>query len=91
VLLVDPGAAPHDVYRAVVSRREPQGTAAIWTAEGLTVGYEDQLAILVPGRLLVPGNYEILVEGRMKDWPVARGSEVVQRLAVKIVPRAAQR
>ena len=91
VLLVDPGATPRDVYRAVVSRREPQGTAAVWTADGLTVGYEDQLAILMPGRLLVPADYEIVVEGRMKDWPAARGSEVVQRLAVKVVPRSEQR
>ena len=90
VLLVDPGAAQHDVYRAVVSRRTEQAEAVVWAVDGLTVGYEDQLAVAMPGRLLMPGEYELVVEGRMKDWPATRGSDV-ERLAFTIVPKAAPR
>jgi hypothetical protein len=91
VLLVDPGATSHDVYRAVVSRRTEHGATPVWTVDGLTVGYEDQVAVGMPGKLLTPGEYEIVVEGRMKDWPASRASEVAQRLAFKIIPKAAQR
>src|SRR5215471_16268862 len=74
VLLVDPGVARYDSYRVVVSRRENQSSTAIFTHDGLTPGYEDQLAITMPGRLLTQGNYEVVVEGRMNDWPPSRSS-----------------
>ena len=90
VLLVDPGFTKHDLYRAVISRREGERSTAIFKREGLVTEYEDSLAIGMPGRLLTPGDYEITIEGRMKDWPAAQASDPVETLKVKIVPRVAQ-
>jgi hypothetical protein len=87
VLLVDPGPTPHDLYRVTISRRENQSSTAVWTADAVA-GYEDQLAISLPGRLLTPGDYDVVAEGRMKDWPAGRTSERVAQLAVKVIPRA---
>ncbi|HUL83816.1 MAG TPA: hypothetical protein VL131_16830, partial [Gammaproteobacteria bacterium] len=91
VLLVDPGVGQHDVYSVVVSRREDRGATVIWAADGLVAQFQDQIAIGMSGRLLTPGEYEIVVEGRANDWPSSRASEAVQRLHVRIVPKAAQR
>jgi hypothetical protein len=91
VLLVDPGVTSYDSYGVAVSRRDNQRSTEIYRADGLVAGYEDSLAIGMPGRLLTPGDYEITIEGRMKDWPAARSSEPVDQLPVKIVPRAARR
>jgi len=88
VLLVDPGVTPHDLYRVTVSRREGQSSTAILTVDDAVVGYEEQLAIGMPGRLLTPGDYEIVVTGRMKDWPAARDSDAVERLTVNVVAPA---
>ena len=83
VLLVDPGFMPHDSYRAVLSRRSERGLAEIWSADGLTPEYQDQLAIGMPGSLLSPGEYELELVGRMNDWPAER-SEPVSRTAIRI-------
>ena len=83
VLLVDPGFMPHDSYRAVLSRRSERGLAEIWSADGLTPEYQDQLAIGMPGSLLPPGEYELELAGRMNDWPAER-SEPVSRTAIRI-------
>jgi hypothetical protein len=91
VLLVDPGFTRHDSYRAVVSRRSNETLTEIWAADGLAADFQDQIAISMPSRLLTPGDYEIAIAGRMKDWPAGRGPEPVEQVAVKIVPRAAPR
>jgi hypothetical protein len=83
VLLVDPGFMPHDSYRAVLSRRSERGLAEIWSADGLTPEYQDQLAIGVPGSLLLPGEYQLELTGRMNDWPAER-SEPVSQTAIRI-------
>ena len=88
VLLVDPGFTRHDRYRAVVARRSGGASTEIWAVDGLAADYEEQLAITMPGRLLTPGDYEIAIAGRMKDWPTGRPAEPVEQVAVKIVPRA---
>jgi hypothetical protein len=83
VLLVDPGFMPHDSYRAVLSRRSQSGLAEIWSAEGLTPEYQDQLAIGMRGSLLTPGEYELELLGRMNDWPAER-SEPISRTSIRI-------
>ena len=90
VLLVDPGFTKHDVYRVVISRREGQRSTTIFTAGSLVPEFEDSLAIGMSGRLLPPGEYEITIEGRMKDWPATQPSEPVEQLEVKILPRASR-
>jgi hypothetical protein len=91
VLLVDPGVTRHDSYRVVVSRRAGGAASELWARDGLVADYEEQIAITLPSRLLTPGDYEIAIAGRMKDWPAGRGPEPVEQLTVKVVARAAQR
>ena len=83
VLLVDPGFMPHDSYRAVLSRRSENGLAEIWSADGLTPEYQDQLAIGMRGSLLAPGEYELELLGRMNDWPAER-AQPISRTAIRI-------
>jgi hypothetical protein len=61
VLLVDPGAGNFDAFRARISRMDPPELVAEF--DGLEPGYEDNLALAVPGSRLGPGDYEVLVEG----------------------------
>lgn len=84
VLLVDPGPARHDSYRAVVTRTSGQQPSEIWSVGGLEPEYQDQLAIGLPGRLLMPGQYEIALTGRMSDWPADR-TEPVSQIPLRIV------
>jgi hypothetical protein len=88
VLLVDPGVTSFESYRAVLSAA--QGGAEIWSADGLRPEFQDQLVIAVPGRLLPPGRYEIVVTARMNDWPADR-SEPVTRTAIRVVAPSAER
>jgi hypothetical protein len=83
VLLVDP-FTPYDSYRAVVARISGENSVAIWTVDGLEPQYQDQLAIGLPGRLLPPDRYEIVLTGRMSDWPAER-SDPVSRTALRVV------
>lgn len=84
VLLVDPGFTEHDSYRAVVTRVSGQQPAEIWSVSGLEPEYQDQLAIGLPGRLLMPGEYEIAITGRMSDWAADR-AEPVSQIPLRIV------
>jgi hypothetical protein len=84
VLLVDPSFTQHDSYRAVVTRISEQQRSEIWSVGGLEPEYQDQLAIGMPGRLLMPGQYEIAITGRMNDWPADR-AEPVSQIPLRIV------
>ncbi len=84
VLLVDPGFTPYDSYRAVVARVSGDDSVAIWSVDGLETEYQDQLAIGLPGRLLPPDRYEIVITGRLNDWAPER-SEQVSRTALRVV------
>jgi hypothetical protein len=69
VLLVDPGFEPYARYRATVSRLAEGGEAAeaVFELNNLTPGYEELLALALPGRRLAPGRYEVRVEGQSSD------------------------
>lgn len=62
VLLVDPGFDPFDEYRATIL--DASSGAAVWEVVDLQPGYEELLAVGVPGRLLVSGRYEVRILAR---------------------------
>jgi hypothetical protein len=70
---VDQGFTEYAVYRATVSRDMPDGPAEVLRivglepGAGLPVGYEEMLSIEIPGRILPPGDYRILLEGSPDD------------------------
>ena len=73
MLLLDPGFTPYDRYRATVVRRTDG--AELFSVDGLTPSYEGQLGVSMPSRLLTPGDYEVALAGRMRDWPEQRASD----------------
>jgi hypothetical protein len=72
VLLLDPGFTPYDRYRATIRRTDG---AELFSVDGLTPSYEGQLGVTLPSRLLTPGDYEVVLAGRMRDWPEQRVSD----------------
>jgi hypothetical protein len=64
VLLVDPGFASFLSYRAVVGRVGNEASTTIWQLDDLQPGYEEMLAVGLPGMLLEPGEYEIRLSGQ---------------------------
>ncbi len=72
VLLIDPGFTPYDRYQATVRRSDG---AELFSVDGLTPSYESQLGVTLPSRLLTPGDYEVVLAGRMRDWPEQRASD----------------
>ena len=75
VLLLDPGFTPYDRYRATVVRRSDTAATELLSVDGLTPSYEGQLGVTLPSRLLTPGDYEVVLAGRMRDWPEQRASD----------------
>ena len=64
VLLVDPGFDPYLRYCAVVGRADSKDLEPIWQRDDLQPGYQEMLAVGLPGALLPPGDYEILLSGQ---------------------------
>jgi hypothetical protein len=84
VLLVDAGFTEYDEYRATVSRSAPDGVEPLRRLDGLTPSYDGMLPVGLPGSALAPGEYRIVAEGRMSDWPSDRGFEPVARTTLRI-------
>jgi hypothetical protein len=82
VLLLDPGFTPYDEYRATVVRRN--GAAELLSVAGLTPSYEGLLAVVVSSRLLTPGDYDVVLAGRMRDWPAQRAFDDLGRTALTV-------
>ncbi len=82
VLLLDPGFTPYDRYRATVLRRS--SGAELLSVDGLTPSYEGQLAVVVSSRLLTPGEYDVVVAGRMRDWPEERAFDDLGRTTFSV-------
>jgi len=82
VLLVDPGLGNYDSFRARVTRIDPPELVAERT--DLEPGYEDYLAVAVPGRLLTPGEYEVVIEGRVPNGTGQDSFEETMRVPVTI-------
>ncbi|HMB72778.1 MAG TPA: hypothetical protein VKQ06_04355 [Gammaproteobacteria bacterium] len=86
VLLVDAGFTPYDDYRATVTRTGGGAAEQIWQLSGLMPTYDERIAVGLPGRLLIPGDYEILLEGSIGN---SRGFvlfEEISRTRVTISP-----
>jgi hypothetical protein len=65
----------------------PRSSAAeLLSVDGLSPSYEGQLAMVVPSRLLTPGEYEVVLSARMRDWPEQRASDSVARTAFTVDP-----
>jgi hypothetical protein len=64
VLLVDPGMESYASYRASVARVDGTDSKMISQLEDLQPGYEDLLAVGLPGAILQPGDYEIRLSGQ---------------------------
>lgn len=89
VLMVDPGFEAYSHYRATVSRADTAGKPTpTWQVDGLLPGYEDMLALAIPGSALSPGTYHLEIEGWRDEWPTGHAFEPVDRLTVKV--RAAE-
>ncbi len=73
MLMVDPGASDYETYRVTVRPSQPAAAPLVQTS-GIEPGYEETLAVGVPGARLVPGDYEVIVEGDADgEWrPVTR-------------------
>ena len=63
VLLLDPGMETYPRYRALVARVNGKDPDTIWQLDDLQPGYEDMLAVGLPGAVLQPGEYEIRLSG----------------------------
>jgi hypothetical protein len=83
VLLLDP-FVPYDLYGATLVRRGGGTGTELVAVDGLTPSYESQLAVVVPSRLLTPGDYEVALTGRMRDWPEQRASDDLGRTALTV-------
>jgi hypothetical protein len=84
VLLLDPGFTPYDRYRAAVVGRDTPASEELFSVDGLTPSYEGMLAVVVPNGRLTPGDYEIVLAGRMRDWPEARAFDDLGRTPVTV-------
>jgi hypothetical protein len=82
VLLLDPGFADYDRYRAVLVR----GGEEVLRVDGLSPTYENMLAVGLPARVLEPGRYEIRLEGGKRDWPTNRALDEVSRTTLTVTP-----
>ena len=47
-------------------------------------GYEDMLALTVPGSVLEAGDFEIRVEGWRDDWPATHEHDRVNTLTLRV-------
>jgi hypothetical protein len=86
VLQLDAGTVAYDTYRGTLMRRDGDQFETIWSRADLVTQPEETVLIGVPGRALLPGNYEARLDGRMNDWPAERFDEI-SRLDLRVVPR----
>ena len=84
VLLLDPGFAAYDSYRAVLVRRDG---AEVLRLDGLTPTYEGLLALGVPSEALAPGDYEVRLAGGRRDWPATQALDELSRTPLTVAAR----
>ncbi len=87
VLLLDPGFADYDRYRAVLVRVDGTAEQEILHLDDMTPTYEHQLALGLPGRMLAPGDYAIRLAGGRRDWPAGRALDELSRTRLTVTPR----
>lgn len=87
-LMLDPGFEPYSRHRATVMRLVENGPAElVWQVDGLKPGfeegYEEMLALNLPGSVLDKGIYEVRLEGFMEDNAAGNGYEPVDTVRFK--------
>lgn len=84
VLLLDPGFADYDRYRAVLVRVEGGAEREILRLDDMTPTYERQLAFGLPGGLLAPGDYAIRLAGGRREWPAGHALDELSRTPLTV-------
>ncbi len=67
VLLLEFASPSFASYRATVTRESAAGSEEVAQIAGLEPGFQDYLAVSIPGRLMTEGEYQVLIEGRASD------------------------
>jgi len=86
VFMIDPGFTEYDSYRATLTRAGAGEQTPLLRADGLSRTYEDFVAVSVSDSLLAPGDYEIVLEGRMSGWPEERPLDAITRTPLSVAP-----
>ena len=84
VLLVDPGPEEYGSYRVTINSRTGADPVEIWQVGGLEPGYEELLAVGLPGEMLIPGDYEIRIEGRQAKASGGPDFSEINRLSFRV-------
>ena len=86
-LMIDSGTVAYDTYRAVITRRDGEGSEQVWGRADLRPEFNGTtIPVSVQGRMLRPGTHQARLDGRMDDWPAER-FEHVAVLDFRVVPR----
>ena len=79
VLMLDPGFETYAHIRATVFQLKPgDEPVQLWQVDNMTPGFEDMLALSLPGSVLEPGDYQIRLEGWQDEWPVDHSFEPIR-------------
>jgi hypothetical protein len=88
VMMLDPGFEEYAHYRASVYRLDQAGARTmLWQVDEMIPGYEEMLALSVPGAVLSPGEFEIALEGWRDEWPAGHEFEPVDTLNFKCMAK----
>ncbi len=85
VLLVDAGFSDYDEYIATLVRLHADTREAVREFQDLAFTDDDRLAVGMPGSVLRPGDYELLIGGRMRDWPADRAADAITSTPLRII------
>lgn len=85
VMMLDPGFEEYSHFRTTVYRLEAGAASTmLWQVDEMVPGYEDMLALSVPGSVLEAGDFEIRVEGWRDGWPAAHAYDRVNALTLRV-------
>jgi hypothetical protein len=81
VLMLDPGYEAYSHFRATVfSLDSADQPVQLWQVDDMAPGFEDMLALSLPGAVLRPGDFEIRVEGWRDEWSVDHSFDTVSTI-----------
>jgi len=81
ILMLDPGFESYASIRATVFRLDPKrAPVQVWQVDNMQPGYEDMLALSLPGSILESGDYEIRLEGWQDQWPAGHAFDPIRTI-----------
>jgi hypothetical protein len=81
VLMLDPGFEAYAHIRATVFRLDPtREPVQLWQVDNMRPGFEDMLALSLPGSVLESGDYEVRLEGWQDEWPVDHAFDPIRTI-----------